>query len=68
MTTTEVAVLVRRHPNTVRQWRYLDDVEDLDDAERVGPRWIKLRSGGVLYRESAVWAWIEAQEAESHTA
>jgi excisionase family DNA binding protein len=51
LTTTEVARLLRVHPDTVRRWR----------AIGTGPRYAKLGNKSVRYALADVEAWVAAQ-------
>lgn len=57
LTTTEVADLVRTSPETVRYWRHIGK----------GPKSFKL-GRRVLYAETDVLAWINAQRSEAGSA
>lgn len=57
LTTAEVAALVRRPVGTIRQWRH----------NGRGPKGFRL-AGSVVYRRSAVEAWIRQCEREERVA
>ncbi len=52
MTTDEVATLVRSTPQTVKWWRHV----------KQGPTWFRI-GRRVLYAETDVLAWLDAQRA-----
>ena len=59
LTTADVALLLRRSPDTVREWR----------ADGIGPSYHRDPvSGGVWYRRDDVDAWLDALRVEhDHT-
>jgi hypothetical protein len=51
LTTSELAIELKRSPETVKRWRRL----------RLGPPWIALPGGRVLYDRAEVERWLEEQ-------
>ena len=51
LTEIEAADLLAVHPGTLSNWR----------NQKVGPPYVKLRTGGVRYSKTDLAAWVESQ-------